>query len=95
MGCVAAAYISWKKERIEMEEYYEIRDMFVPFQLPISADDLDVDRIVKLTKSDKKMDGGHIRFVLLDGIGHAVLDETVTDEEITAAVEELNFKEEG
>ena len=95
LGCVAAAYISWKKERIEMEEYYEIRDMFVPFQLPISADDLDVDRIVKLTKSDKKMDGGHIRFVLLDGIGHAVLDETVTDEEITAAVEELNFKEEG
>ena len=34
LGCVAAAYISWKKGRIEMEEYYEIRDMFVPFQLP-------------------------------------------------------------
>ncbi len=95
LGCVAAAYISWKKGRIEMEEYYEIRDMFVPFQLPISADDLDVDRIVALTKSDKKMDGGHIRFVLLDGIGQAALDETVTDEEISSAVEELNFKEEG
>ena len=78
-----------------MEEYYEIRDMFVPFQLPISADDLDVDRIVALTKSDKKMDGGHIRFVLLDGIGQAALDETVTDGEISSAVEELNFKEEG
>ena len=95
LGCVAAAYISWKKGRIEMEEYYEIRDMFVPFQLPISADDLDVDRIVALTKSDKKMDGGHIRFVLLDGIGQAALDEKVTDGEISSAVEELNFKEEG
>ena len=59
-----AAYISWKKELIEMEEYYEIRDMFVPFNLPISADDLDVAKIVALTKSDKKMRGGKIRFVL-------------------------------
>ena len=64
LGCVAAAYISWKKELIEMEEYYEIRDMFVPFNLPISADDLDVAKIVALTKSDKKMRGGKIRFVL-------------------------------
>lgn len=95
LGCVAAAYISWKKGRIEMEEFYEIRDMFVPFQLPISADDLDTEQIVRLTKSDKKMDKGRIRFVLLDGIGQAVLDDTVTDEEIRAAVEELNFREEG
>lgn len=93
-GCVAAAYISWKKELIEMEEYYEIRDMFVPFNLPISADDLDVAKIVALTKSDKKMRGGKIRFVLLDRIGHARIDDTVTDEEMTAAIEELNFKDE-
>ena len=66
LGCVAAAYISWKKDMISMEEYYEIRDMFVPFNLPISADGLDVDRIVALTKSDKKMNAGQIRFVLLE-----------------------------
>ena len=94
LGTVAAAYISWKKELIEMEEYYEIRDMFVPFNLPISADDLDVAKIVALTKSDKKMRGGKIRFVLLDRIGHARIDDTVTDEEMTAAIEELNFKDE-
>ena len=94
LGCVAAAYISWKKELIEMEECYEIRDMFVPFNLPISADDLDVAKIVALTKSDKKMRGGKIRFVLLDRIGHARIDDTVTDEEMTAAIEELNFKDE-
>ena len=94
LGCVAVAYISWKKELIEMEEYYEIRDMFVPFNLPISADDLDVAKIVALTKSDKKMRGGKIRFVMLDRIGHARIDDTVTDEEMTAAIEELNFKDE-
>lgn len=94
LGCVAAAFISWKRERISMEEYYEIRDMFVPFNLPISTDNLDVERIVELTKSDKKMKGGQIRFVLLDKIGKAVLDDTVTEEEMKAALNELNFKEE-
>lgn len=94
LGCVAAAYISWKRERISMEEYYEIRDMFVPFNLPISADNLDAKKIVELTKSDKKMLSGQIRFVLLDKIGKAVLDDTVTEEEMLAAIEELNFKEE-
>lgn len=94
LGCVAAAYISWKKDLIPMEEFYEIRDMFVPFYLPISADELDVEQILSLTKSDKKMRGGQIRFVLLDRIGHAILDDTVTDEQMRAAVEELNFREE-
>lgn len=94
LGCVAAAYISWKKDLIPMEEFYEIRDMFVPFNLPISADELDVDQILAFTGSDKKMHGGQIRFVLLDRIGHALLDDTVTVEEMKAAIEELNFREE-
>ena len=94
LGCVAAAFISWKKELLSMEEYYEIRDMFVPFNLPISVDDLDREQILALTKSDKKMEEGHIKFVLLQKIGRAVLDTTVTEEEILAAIDEINFTEE-
>jgi len=77
-----------------MEEYYEIRDMFVPFNLPISVDELDPGHILSLTKSDKKMDNGQIRFVLLKKIGKAVLDTSVTDEQILAAIDEINFTEE-
>ena len=55
LGAVAAAFISWKHNWLSMEEYYEIRDMFVPFQLPISIDDIDPQEILELTKSDKKM----------------------------------------
>ena len=94
LGCVAAAFISWKKEMLPMEEYYEIRDMFVPFNLPISVDELEPERILDLTKSDKKMDSGRIRFVLLKKIGKAVLDLSVTDEQILAAIDEINFTEE-
>ena len=94
LGTVAAAYISWKKELLGMEEYYEIRDMFVPFCLPITVEDIDPEEILRLTKSDKKMEGGTIKFVLLKKIGKAVVDRTVTDEEILAAINEIYFSEE-
>lgn len=94
LGIVAAAFISWKKELLSMEEYYEIRDMFVPFYLPITVDGIDPEEILALTKSDKKMQAGQIRFILLKKIGKAVIDCTVTDGEILSAVEEISFSEE-
>lgn len=94
VGAVAAAYISWKKGYLPMEEYYEVRDMFVPFYLPISVDNINPQEILTLTKSDKKANGDKIKFVLIKHIGKAFIDETVTDEEILAAIEEINFSEE-
>lgn len=94
LGCVAAAYISWKHELLTMEEYYEIRDMFVPFELPISIDSIEPEEIVRLTKSDKKMESGKIKFILLKKVGKAVIDRTVTDEEILGAVKEIYFSDE-
>lgn len=94
LGVVAAAYISWKREMLSMEEYYEIRDMFVPFYLPISVDGIEPEEILRLTKSDKKMESGKLKFVLLKKIGKAVIDNTVTDQEILAAINEINFSEE-
>lgn len=93
LGAVAAAYISWKHELLSMDEYYEIRDMFVPFYLPISIDSIDPEEIVKLTKSDKKMEEGKIKFVLLKKVGKAVIDTSVTDEDILNAVKEIYFSD--
>ena len=94
LGAVAAAYISWKRELLSIEEYYEIRYMFVPFNLPISVEGIDPEEVLRLTKSDKKMESGKIKFVLLKKIGKAVLDHTVTDEELLAAINEIYFSEE-
>lgn len=93
LGTVAAAYISWKKEMLSMDEYYEIRDMFVPFYLPISVENIVPEEILKLTKSDKKMQNGQIKFILLKKIGKAVIDTTVTDEEMLDAIREIGFDE--
>lgn len=94
LGCIAAAHISYKRNLLSTEEFYELRDMFVPFELPISITDINADDILSLTKSDKKMDGKKIKFILLKKIGKSFIDTTVTDEEIRAAVQELIFDEE-
>lgn len=94
LGAVAAAFISWKHNWLSMEEYYEIRDMFVPFNLPISIDNIDPEEILALTKSDKKMAAGQIRFVLLKKVGKAVIDTTVSDEDILNALHEIYFSDE-
>lgn len=93
LGMTAAAFISWKHEWLSMEEYYEIRDMFVPFQLPITIEDIDPEEILRLTKSDKKMEGDSIKFVLLKKVGKALIDRTVTDEDIMNALHEIHYVE--
>lgn len=95
LGCVAAAYISWKHEWLSMEEYYEVRDMFVPFNLPISIEGIDPEEILALTKSDKKTEGAKIKFVLLKKVGKAVIDLNVTDDDIVNAVKEILYTEDG
>lgn len=94
LGCVAAAFISYQRNLLSMEEYYEIRDMFVPFNLPISIDNINPAEITVLTRADKKRDAGKIKFVLLKGIGKAIIDDTVTEQEISDAINEIYFSEE-
>ena len=94
LGGVAAAFISWKKEMISMETYYEIRDMYVPFNLPITVTDIDKETIYELMLSDKKATANGIKFVLVSRLGRAVIDTTVTKEEVLAALDEIIFDEE-
>ena len=95
LGCVAAAYISHKMELISKDDYLEIRDMFVPFYLPISIDTNKEDEIFKAITYDKKNNGNSINMVLLKKIGSAYVEENVSHDLIKEAIEELNFKEEG
>ena len=93
LGCVAAAFISWKRGLLSMEEYYEIRDMFVPFGLPISLEEISSEQVLDYTKSDKKAEGSHINFILLKKIGKAFICKDVTNEEIIAAIEEITAEQ--
>jgi len=91
LGSIVSSYISWKRGYIGEEIFYEIRDMFVGFDLPISFDSLEVEDILETMKKDKKMDRGTIRFVLLKKLGDACIDETVTDDELREALSFVSF----
>lgn len=95
LGSIAACYISYRRGYLSTEEYYEIRDMFLPFFLPITLpDEADAAEILRLTKSDKKMNSGRIRFILLKKVGEAYIDTEVSDEEILSGIQELILKDE-
>jgi len=93
LGCIAAAAISEKRGWLEPEELFEIRDVCTMFDLPMFVDGIDAQEILRITKSDKKMSGGHIRFILLKEIGKAVIAEDVTDEEILDGIKFINWDE--
>lgn len=86
LGSVAAAYISKSRGYLKEDEFLEIRDMFVGFQLPITISNVEVDPIIELTHSDKKMESGKLKFILLKSIGNGIIDKTVTDTELKEAV---------
>ena len=96
LGCIAAADISYKRHLIGEDEYLEIRDMFVPFHLPITLREISftAQEVVENTKSDKKNASGTLRFILLERLGKAVIEETVTEKELLEAVEDLIIHEE-
>lgn len=86
LGIIAAAHISWKRGLLNTEEFFEIRDMMVGFDLPISLDDLTPEEIIQATKLDKKMEQGTVKFILLNSIGKAFITKDVTDEEMENAI---------
>ena len=96
LGSIAAAYISYKRGDLSAEEFYEIRDIFVPFGLPISFEDQgpDIKRIIALTVSDKKNDEKGLKFILLNKTGSSVITRDVTAEEMEEALSELIIDEE-
>ncbi len=86
LGTVAAAYISWKRGLISEEDFILIQQGNSLYQLPVTVKGLSAEDIIKATKSDKKMEQGKIKFILLEHMGSAIIDRSVTDSEMTDAV---------
>lgn len=82
LGIIAASYMSVRRGMISEDDLAGIRSMCTSFGLPVTTDGLNPEEILRITKSDKKMSNGQIRFILLESIGKACISEDVTDQEI-------------
>ncbi len=86
LGIVAAAHISKQRSLLSDEEFYEIRDMLVPFDLPISLDPFEINEVMDNIGHDKKNTDTGLRFILLKKAGRAVIVNDVSKEEIEDAL---------
>ena len=71
-GCIAGANYSYRSELLQTEDFYEIRDMFVPFGLSISQTKYDNKELYKLATEYLKGRDDSDRMVILKKIGKAV-----------------------
>ncbi len=92
IGCAAAAYLSLKKGFLTEMEYEEVLTGLKTFHLPIEVNGISSQDILITTKSDKKMDKEHIRFILLHGCGNAVIDTSLTDGDLIEAIQKINIE---
>lgn len=86
VGAAAAAYISKKRGYLTASEFQAVLDAFTSFKLPVTVKGVDVEAALLATRSDKKMQGKQIRFILLKSLGQAVVDMTVTMDEMREAL---------
>lgn len=89
LGIIASSDISYKREMLSKEEFYEIRDMFVPFGLTISLDKYDVNAVLDNIKGNDNYDEYMKNFVLLKKTGKATLYDNVTEDELEMALNNL------
>ena len=89
LGMVAALEISRIRQLISDAEYEDAINTFKAYNFPVTVDGISVEDVIKVSKNDKKMDAGKIKFILLDRIGNAYIDKTVTDDEMRAALSKV------
>jgi 3-dehydroquinate synthase len=89
LGMTAATFVSRKLGTIDQTARQRIIAIIQKAGLPTNGLTLETDRIMEAMQSDKKVAGGQLRFVLLEGIGRATLRDDVPLELVRQAVESL------
>lgn len=91
LGCVAAGRICCLKGTLTEEEADDIKNTMESFEIPTSVGGLTWETVYDATKSDKKMEAGKVKFVLLNGIGVAYVDRSLSEDEIRAGFEAVSL----
>ncbi len=86
LGCLGAVKISILRGYLGQDCLNSLENLMESFHMPVSVTGISADKVVEDTKSDKKMDGNAIRFILLDAVGNAFIDRRVTEEEMRAGL---------
>ena len=93
LGMAAAMKMTVARSLISDTELDEMKQILVKYKLfkkiPLSDIDFSMNDVLIATKSDKKMQGGKIKFILTKEIGKAEIYNDITDEEILLGIKEV------
>jgi 3-dehydroquinate synthase len=84
-GMMAALHISHQRNLVTEQAVRRIEGLIRYFQPP-PLPSISPKRLLQAASGDKKNRAGVRRFVLLQGLGNAVVAEDVTDAEVLAAI---------
>ncbi len=88
LGMVGAAYISFQKGNITLEELETITQILKSYGLPVRLPDFahTPEEILAATKLDKKMESGKIKFILLKTLGEAYITKELADHDLLGGI---------
>ncbi len=91
LGMVGAAYISYLEGNLPLGQVEEVERVLECYGLPIRLDGFShtPEEILAVTKLDKKMETGKIKFVLLKDLGESYITKGLTDERILEGIRYL------
>ena len=87
-GLVLAAELSARTGRLADADALRVRELLASAGLPVDPPRLGRARMQELMAMDKKVKGGQVRLVLLDGIGKAVVTAEYPPEALASLLEE-------
>ncbi|HEY6044842.1 MAG TPA: 3-dehydroquinate synthase [Nitrosospira sp.] len=87
-GTILAAELSQRMSLINSQDVARIRGLYIRAGLPSVAPNLGAGEYLRLMGLDKKVEGGKMRFVLLESIGRSVVRSDIPAEMLTATLAE-------
>ena len=90
-GMILESFISFKKNLLSREEYYEIKYTIKDLFEDILFSESDIERLLTLLIHDKKNEYGNVNFALLDGIGKIAINQNTDNDIIIEAFKDYKL----
>lgn len=89
LGLLSAAYLSMKLGNITEDDLSDIRNCLISYGFQTDINGLKPENVLAATKSDKKMVGNKVKFILLEHIGKAYIYRELSDAQILDGIRYL------
>ena len=93
LGMMVAGRIAVNRRLMSEGELLKMKEILIKYKLyrkfEVSEVSFNLNDVLLATKSDKKMQGGKIKFILIDEVGKAEVYKDITDEELLDGIKEI------